>query len=169
MKTLFNAIVIFSLTLSLGCGFSKKDDTSTQKDDILTVKDSTAAEVEKIKEHYLAWQNGAENGDIDAYFNAITDDFVYLQAGNKPVDNKDTLRSMLESFFANNTFFVPDMTSHDIKIWDDIAIHRYTCTNVITSKADSTGYEFDRKYIDVYKKNEEGEWKAYLHLHFIIN
>jgi ketosteroid isomerase-like protein len=138
----------------MGCELSKKDDTS--------------AVVEKIKNHYKAWQRGAENGDVDAYFDAITNDFVYLQAGNKPVDNRDTLRSMLDSFFANNTFSVPDMTSHNIEVWDDIAIHRYTASNVITSKVDSSIVELERRYIDVYKKDEEGRWKAYLHLNFIL-
>jgi hypothetical protein len=61
------------------------------------------------------------------------------------------------------------MTTHDIEIWDDIGIHRYTASNIITSKLDSSVVELKRKYIDICKKNEDDEWKAYLHLHFIID
>jgi hypothetical protein len=67
MKTLFKLIVFLALTISMGCGYSKQED-------ILSM-DDTSAEVEKIKDHSKTWLKGAENGDVDAYFDAITDDF----------------------------------------------------------------------------------------------
>jgi len=158
MKKFFKLIII-SLILSAGCETSKQEDTLSL--------DDTAAEVNKIRDHIAKGKEGVESGDVDAYFDAITDNFVYMLAGSKPVDNRDTLRSMLETFFANNKFSIPEMTDKNIEIWDDIAIHRYAASNIITSKTDSTVVELRRKYVDIYKKNEDGEWKVYLHLHFI--
>lgn len=145
-----NIPLILTLILMYGCSKTEKVDTSQKK--------------EQIKENLKNWVENSERGDVDNYFSFTTNDFIFLGGpGMKPVSNKDSLRSLLDTFFSNNTFSVPNWTTHEIEIRDDLAIHRYSGIVNIKSKTDTTSVDLDRIYLDVLKKNQKGEWKVYLH------
>ncbi len=116
-----------------------------------------------IKEHIQNWINTAAKGDTEGYFDFITDDFIYYGPDAKPIDNLDSLRAFLGPFFENNTFSMPEWKTSEIIIRDDIAIHIFSGIAYIESKDGKSKYELDRKYIDIYRKEADGEWKCYIH------
>ncbi|OFX40543.1 MAG: hypothetical protein A2X03_13000 [Bacteroidetes bacterium GWA2_40_15] len=148
MKTL-NTLLLLTLIIMPGCAKTNKVDNSHEK--------------EQINENCLNWIKAAERGNVDDYFNYITDDFIFLGQGMKSISNRDSLRAFLDKFFTDYSFSLPTWTTQEIIIRDDIAIHRWSWIAYMKSKSDNTVVEFDRKYLDVYKKNEKGEWKGYLH------
>lgn len=123
----------------------------------------TSLDEQQIKENFKHWVEGAERGDVEDYFNFITDDFIYLGPGARPISNRDSLRTFLTRFFNNNTFSLPTWETHEIIVGDDLAIHRYSGVAFIKAKNDSTILELDRKYLDVLIKDTKGIWKAHLH------
>jgi len=142
-------VAILVLIALMNCKSSNNADNSVNEKQIL--------------ENFTKLLEGSERGDVDAYFNCITDDFIYLGQGMRPISNRDSLRVFLDGFFSNYTFSFPNWTMHEIEIRDDLAIIRYSGIAIISSKNDSSILEFDRKYLDVAKKNKNGEWRFYLH------
>jgi len=150
MKTLFHLAFSLLLLLLVGCEKSENLDTSFDE--------------EKIKENLKNWVKVSEQGDVDGYFNFITDNFCYIGTPEtEPISDPDSLRSFLSTFFADNTFSFPKWETHEVLIRGDLAIHRYSGIAYIKPKNDTTVLELDRTYLDVLKKNEKGIWKAYLH------
>lgn len=141
-------LLILALLLLNACGKTALDDSS---------------EKQQIKKNFENWLKGVERGDVDDYFNYITDDFIFLGPGAKPVDDPDSLRAFLDRFLSANDFTMPQWTSEEIEIRDDLAIHRYSAVAYIKPKSGTGVVESDRKYLDVLKKNENGQWKVYLH------
>jgi ketosteroid isomerase-like protein len=149
MNNLLFVAIFVPLALMMGCKSNNAEYALNEK---------------QIRENFSELLESSERGDVDAYFKCITDDFIYLGQGMKPISNRDSLRVFLDNFFSNYTFSFPNYTIHEIEIRDDLAIIRYSGIAIISSKNDSSNLELDRKYLDVLKKNKNGEWKFYLHL-----
>lgn len=147
----FGYIVIFSLCF-ISCSQSPRDD-STEK--------------ERIKQDTGAWIRGVAKGDADDYFKFITSDFIFIGQG-KPISGKDSIRSFLSASYANYIITMPKWESQEIEITDSLAVHQYTGIVFIQSRKDSSVIQSDRKYLDVLKKDQKGEWKVYLHA-FVLN
>ena len=124
---------------------------------------NTASDERQIKEHIQNWIDVSEKGNTDGYFDLVTDDFVYYGPGEPPIENLDSLRAFLEPFFRDNTFSMPNWETREIIIKEDMAIHIWSAIAYIEPKEGGTKVELDRKYLDVYKKDSDGEWKCYLH------
>ncbi len=149
MKTRLSTTLLLSILLIMGCGKSEKPDI--------------ALEQEKVKQVFNDFIKEIEAGNTDGYFTYITDDFLGYDAGAELITNLDTLRTILDNFFSANTFSLTNYKSEEVIIRDDIAIHRHRGTITITSKADTTQLQMDVKYLDVLRKNENGDWKIYIH------
>ncbi len=120
-------------------------------------------ERKKISQHLQKWIDVSEKGETDRYFDFITEDFVFYVQGLPPIDNRDSLRAFLEPFFRDNSFSLPEWETREIIITENIAIHIWSGIAYITSKDGSNKFELDRKYLDIYRKDSNGEWKCYLH------
>jgi ketosteroid isomerase-like protein len=121
-----------------------------------------SSDQEQIKEHIQNWIYVSEDGDTDRYFDFVTDDFVYYGPGEPPIENFDSIRAFLEPFFKDNTFSMPNWETREIIIREDMAIHIWSGIAYIEPKQGGAKVELDRKYLDVYKKDINGEWKCYL-------
>lgn len=149
MKIVLIVAILVPIAFLTTCKSSNNDDNSINE--------------KQIMELFKKLLEGSERGDVDAYFNCITDDFIYLGQGMRPISNRDSLRDFLGDFFTNYTFSFSNWTVHEIEARDDLAIIRYSGIAIITSKKDSSIFELDRKYLDVAKKDTNGEWRFYLH------
>jgi len=107
----------------------------------------------------------SEQGDVDGYFNFISENFVYIGTPDfKTIDDHDSLRLFLSAFFSDNAFSLPEWETHEVLIRGDLAIHRLSGIVYSWPKNDTTKvFEEDRTYLDILKKDENGNWKAYLH------
>ena len=149
MKNLLFVAILVPIAFLTNCKSSNNDDNAINE--------------KQIMELFNKLLEGSERGDVDAYLNCITDDFIFLGQGMKPISNRDSLRVFLGDFFSNYTFSFSNLIVHEIEIREDLAIIRYSGIAIISSKNDSSILELDRKYLDVVKKNKNGEWKFYLH------
>ena len=151
MKTLFHLVILLCFILLLGCEKEKYLDTSSDE--------------EQIKENFKNWVKVSEQGDVDGYFNFISDNFVYIGTPDtEPIDDHDSLRSFLSTFFLDNAFSLPKWETHEVLIRGNLAIHRLSGIVYSWPKNDTTRVsEEDRTYLDILKKDKNGIWKAYLH------
>jgi len=56
------------------------------------------------------------------------------------------------------------MAIHDLIVKDDVAIHRYRGTAVITSRGGGEPRRDSRKYVDVLRRGADGRWKTAIHI-----
>jgi ketosteroid isomerase-like protein len=127
-------------------------------------KTDTKGEQEKIRALFQNWvKDTSENEIADSYFKYVTDDFIIMEAGRDQSSNKEKMKVEIESLFASNTFNVENWQSQEVIVRDDIAIHRYSGVVIIKSKTDTTKLEVSLKYLDVLKKDKNGDWKVYIH------
>ena len=89
--------------------------------------------------------------------------FLLMEAGADQVSDKEKMKADINSLFANNTFHVKNWQSLEVIVRDDIAIHRHSGLVVIKSKTDTTRQEINLKYLDILRKDKNGEWKVYIH------
>lgn len=145
------ALILFITVLLFGCA------QTNQKPEALTLQK------QQIEDNLSNWIKETETGKVDTYFDFVTVDYVFLGSGMNPISDRDSLKAYLNTFFSFNSFAMPEWTTQEILIGDELAIHRYAGLTYIRSKADSTEQGQDRKYLDVLKKDENGKWKVYLH------
>lgn len=120
-------------------------------------------EADKVRVAFNEFIHSIESGNVDGYFKYITSDFIGYDAGRGPITNMNELRTELEGLFLSHTFKLTNYESQEVIIRDDIAIHRHKGLIVLQSKADGNAIELDVKYLDVMKKDNEGNWKLYIH------
>ena len=135
--------------LIIGCAKSEKPDIETEQ--------------VKVRQVFTDFIKEIETGNTDGFFSYVTNNYLEYYLGEEPITNLDTLRSVLDSFFTSNTFNLTNHISEEVIIRDDIAVHRHRGTISIKPKEDTTVMQLDVKYLDVLRKNENGEWKIYIH------
>lgn len=142
--------VLLSLVLLFGCREVSEEDI--------------AAEQEKVRTVFTSWvKDVVENQNADTYFNYVTDDFMIMEAGAPPLSDRDKIKAGWVDLFAASSIGLEDWQSQEVIVRDDIAIHRYTGIVVIKSKSDTSKLEISLKYLDILKKDKNGEWKVYIH------
>ncbi|WP_298237297.1 hypothetical protein [uncultured Algibacter sp.] len=77
--------------------------------------------------------------------------------------SRDSIKSRVKNILTNYRVRLKDWKSIDIIIRNDIAIHRHSGVLVLMPKTDSTEIDISLKYLDILKKNENGEWRVYIH------
>jgi ketosteroid isomerase-like protein len=123
-------------------------------------------EEERIRMFYPNWiSEFMETKDPNDYIKSITDDYVLMGCGFDPITSRDTIQSDLRKLVASDfKIKITDCQSHEIIIRDDIAIHRYTCFEVLTSKSDTIENKVAFNYLDILNKTSDNKWKIHLHL-----
>jgi len=149
MKLQIIMIFLISLLIFLGCGTGDKPDDP--------------AEQEKVRQAFNNFIKEIEAGNPDGYFAHVTDDYIAYDAHQKPATNGEELRSVVEGFFAAYTFTFSNHKSEEVIVRGDIAIHRHQGTLTMKPKAGGDPIDLNSKYLDVMRKDENGEWKLYIH------
>lgn len=126
--------------------------------------DDTEAEKEKIRNLFQTWvKDTAEKGDAATYFKYVTPDFMVSEPNSPVKSNRDSIASEVKIFLADNSIRLENWISEEIIIRQDIAIHRHAGVLVIMPKSDTSVIKLHLKYLDILKKDVNGEWKTYLH------
>jgi len=127
-------------------------------------KTDNKEEKEKIRALFTNWvKDVSESENADSYFKYVTDDFILMEAGADQLSDKEKIKTDIKSLFANNTFSIENWRSQEVIVRDDIAIHRHSGLVVIKSKTDTSRLEISLKYLDILKKDKNGDWKVYIH------
>lgn len=80
-----------------------------------------------------------------------------------PIADLDILRSMPVHILGSGTSDQSNHESNEIVVRCDIALQRHRGPVTISPKNDTTRFRTDVKYLDVMRKNDNGEWKIYIH------
>lgn len=150
MKTRQTLTLSSVILLLMGCNDVTKTDTKEEQEKVRTLFTNWVKEV-------------TESESADAYFKYVTDDFILMEAGADQDSDKEKMKADINSLFANNTFQIDNWQSQEVIVRDDIAIHRYSGLVVIKSKTDTSRQEINLKYLDILKRNKNGDWKVYIH------
>ena len=130
------------------------------------------ADYQAIQARTAAWIDGAAQGDLEGYFDFITDDFVWLGDMDGPgFSGHDSLRKFLSPFFESFRFSVKDIEPVDIAFSADgiTAVHQYIGTAGIKSKETGETAWYKRRYVDFWRKGEDGLWRCSRHLYLVID
>lgn len=123
-----------------------------------------SVEKEKVKNVFPTWITAiSESQNAEEYFNYVTDDYISMESGANPVSDKKVLLTSISGLVENYNFHFENWESQEVIVRDDIAIHRHSGVLVLESKSDSSKIELDTKYMDVLKKDINGNWKIYIH------
>ena len=155
----------FLLFAFLGASFSLVATANTEID-------QSNADYQAIKARTAAWAEGAAAGDLEGYFDFITDDFLWLGDDDGPgINNHDALRKYLLPFYESYRFSLKDVEPVDITFSADgmIAIHQYLGTAGIESKETGETIWYKRRYVDFWRKDDDGLWRCSRHLFVVID
>ena len=130
-------------------------------------KDEVVSDVNAIKNTFTGLVAVAEAGNADGWFDYITDDAVYLLPGFSPIVGAEAIRDFVKDFLKDWSFSFPNWTIEEITVSGDLAIYRYSGIATVTSHDGSESLSEDRKYIDVYRKGEDGRWLLARHMYNI--
>ena len=130
--------------------------------------DSDASMIVSLTEQ---WIDVAATGDVDGYFDFVTDDFVWLGDYEGPgFSGRQDVRDFLEPFFETLTFSMENVSSDEIVFAADgrSATHKYTGTAVMVPKEGGQGTTAKRVYFDFWRKGDDGHWRCSRHLYLVV-
>jgi ketosteroid isomerase-like protein len=130
-----------------------------------------SADYQAIQEQTNAWIDVAATGDVDGYFDFVTDDFIWLGDDSGPgYSGRQEVQAFIEPFFDTLVFSMENVASEGITFSADgkDAIHRYYGTAIIESKADGQITKINRRYVDFWRKGEGGIWRCSRHLFLVV-
>jgi len=132
-------------------------------------QEDTAVDVEAIKTSFAELVAVAEAGDADGYLRYITDDIVYLCPGLPPVVGSDAVHAFVAGFLAKWEFSFPTWTIDEIEVSGDLAVYRYSGVASFTKTDGSESFSEDRKYMDMFRKTQDGRWLLARHMYNLNN
>ena len=123
-----------------------------------------ADDVDSIRALLADIVRASEAGDAEAYVKYITDDALILAPGQPPIQDKANIHSWLTLFFTRYEFSLPQWTTNEVLVRGDVAIHRYSGVATLTSRKNGNVFVADRKYMDVLRKEADGQWRVARHM-----
>jgi uncharacterized protein (TIGR02246 family) len=124
----------------------------------------SAADEAAIKSAFAEWVRVSEAGDATAYSTYITDDALFLGPDQPPVVGKAAIQPWVAGFFADWQFSFPQWTEDEVIVAGDVAIHRYSGVATLTPRNGGAPVIADRKYMDVLRKEADGQWRVARHM-----
>jgi uncharacterized protein (TIGR02246 family) len=127
--------------------------------------EAVGSEVDAIRNTFSGLVSVAEAGNPDGWFDFIADDAVYLLPGFPPIAGAKAIRDFVAGFLKEWWFSFPKWTIDEIVVSGNLAIYRYSGVATMTAKDGSETVTEDRKYVDVYRKTEDGRWLLACHMY----
>ncbi len=134
--------------------------------------DQSNADYQAILTQTSAWIEGAAAGDLDGYFDFITDDFIWLGDDTGPgYSGHDAVRGFLEPFFDSYVFSIEDVQSNGVVFSADgmSAIHRYSGTAGIELEETGEITRYNRRYVDFWRRGDDDIWRCSRHLYVVVD
>jgi ketosteroid isomerase-like protein len=101
----------------------------------------------------------------DAYLSAHTKDALLMFSGAEAVQGHAAIRPLIVDFAKAYKFTLSDWKSEELIVSGDLAIHRFSDTAVMTPRIEGNVIRERRKYLDVWRKGGDGEWRIALHIY----
>lgn len=161
--------LVFLLCLASGC--QKGEEVAGEPAmDIAAEKEAIISRYNQTLSRFEALQ---KEGDISAiadfYANAHTEDAVLMLDGEPAIIGIDNIRAYIKDNFSKvlseYVFEFPNWNTEELIIAGRWAFHRFNGIAVLRPKIGGESIELDRKYLDIWKKSPEGDWKIARHIY----
>jgi uncharacterized protein (TIGR02246 family) len=146
-----NLIVFFLVVAFLAIG------SCTKKVDI-------EADIEAIKSMTEKYDATINAGDLDSWMSLYADDAVRMPPNKPALFGKDSIRSMMQSFFENYTSDLKE-TTEEVIVAGNWAFARGTFIITLTPKAGGESIQDSGKWVAFVKRYPDGSWRIYRNIH----
>jgi len=132
----------------------------------------TAADVAAIDGLYADWRKAVEGADIDGYVAMLDADVRLLPPDAEAIVGAENYRQFLGPVFAGANYRIEVERSPVVEIHGDTALAEYDYVIHLTLKNQNQGIQqagaltaarTAARYIDVLRRNSEGQWRVYRH------
>lgn len=125
-----------------------------------TKKVDIEADIEAIKNLTEEYDAAINSGDLDSWMSLYADDAVRMQPNVPALFGKDSIRSVMQSFFENYTIDLKE-TNEEVIVAGDWAFARGTYNYTITPKVGGEPSRDSGKWVAFHKRQPDGFWKIY--------
>jgi len=154
-------IFILFIIISASCNYSCKssyEDVEYERSKIISTFEKSLSATDSLQ------QVANASTIADAYVSMHTEDAVLMIPGMPEVIGSKKIHSFVLDFFQDYKFEFPEWKSEEIVVAGDWAFHRFSGIAVIIPKNGDDSIRLDRKYLDIYRKQPNGEWKVARHI-----
>lgn len=125
---------------------------------------SSVSDTEDIRMQLQQWPSAAEAGDVEQYLTFVTDDVLMFPPNQPPLRGKQEVGSFLRGGFAMATFDITLHPPEELVVAGDWAYLRYRVQMVANPKAGGATTAFDRRYLDIWRRDVAGVWRCHRHM-----
>lgn len=112
---------------------------------------------EQIKQLREAWNEYDETGDVSA-IPPLADDVVFMPAGESPIIGKDNCLDWMAPHEPLDNDYAIEQVTEEIYLSGDLAVDRGGMI-IRDPDGDDDGVVKSHKDVDVYRRDENGEWE----------
>jgi ketosteroid isomerase-like protein len=169
-KYLSTIPLVFLLSFLIGC---QKPVEEVAEEPAIDIEAEKEAIVSRFRQIIARFEELQKEGDIstiaDFYANAHTEDAVLMFPGEPAVDGRENVFAYIKDNFSKvlseYVFEFPIWNTEELIIVDSWAFHRFNGIAVLRPKKGGESIELDRKYLDIWKRSPEGDWKIARHIY----
>jgi len=125
---------------------------------------NSEAEVAQINQLYEDWFRAVEEGDIPLYLSVLDPEIELIPTDGDPIHATASYGEFLVGVFASNSFKIERFGDKEIMVREDLAYARYDYNIIRTDVATGKVYESKRNFVDILRKNSNGEWHVFKHI-----
>lgn len=111
------------------------------------------AQIARIR---AAWAAYDSTGDVDAIADYLAEDVVLMPPGTPPIVGK---AAVVEGLTDDRHYDI-DQRSEDLFVSGALAVDRVTITGTRAPTGDDSVSEVSAKAVDVYRRDDDGDWKC---------
>jgi ketosteroid isomerase-like protein len=162
--------LVFLLCFVVGC---EKQVEQVAKEPAVDIEAEKEAIISRFRQIIDRFEELQKEGDISTiaefYANAHTEDAVLMYDGEPAIIGRENVYAyIMDSFskvLSEYVFEFPRWNTEELIIADSWAFHRFNGIAVLRSKEGGESIELDRKYLDIWRKSPEGDWKISRHIY----
>jgi uncharacterized protein (TIGR02246 family) len=104
------------------------------------------------------WLRATREGDVDAVLELMTEDVIFLVAGQPPMTGRDAFATQLRSVLREHAIDYQS-TVEEVQVCGDLAYCRTRLEVIITSKHGNTPMRRSGHTLSVFRKGGDGKWR----------
>ena len=123
--------------------------------------DTREADVKAIKDDLAQWQKDFAAKDVDKLVSHYPDDVLLINPGSAPIAGRESAKAAFREMTADPAFALTfDVSRVEVAKSGDLAYAQGPYKLTMTNPATKQPFEDNGSYIEIYKKQADGSWKA---------
>jgi len=166
-----NSLLVIPLVFLLCFAFACQKGEKVAKEPAVDVEAEKEAIITKFRDEIRIFDELQKEGNIseiaEAYVSWHTDDAVLMFPGEPAIIGSEDIYSYMKDNFSKvldeYVYEFPNWKTEELQVTDNWAFHRFSGIALLRPKKGEKLIELDRKYLDIWKKLPNGEWKIAIH------